>query len=143
VTGLAFMGMVLQMGCMILIAVPILLGRFAFLLAVRAHPEQASAGFEVAVSTQWETIVAGLVASFWIGKWIARKAPERELVVYAGIWFIAHILWIPMVVVITGGSQMLPSMFDLAMDIVGTMGGALCTFAGVKRMRRKLSSASV
>jgi hypothetical protein len=138
------MGMVLQIVFMILIAIPIFLGRFAFLLAVRSHPEQASAGFDAVVLTApWESIVAFCVASFLIGKWIARKAPGRELVVYAGVWLIAHLLWIPMVLAMSGGSQILPSLSELAMDIVGTVSGALCTFAGVKRMRRKRSSASV
>jgi hypothetical protein len=144
VTGLAFRGMFRQIVCMILVVVPIFLVRFAFLITLRSHPEQGSVGFTVAaVSSPWESIVAFLVASFLIGKWIARKAPEGELVVYVGIWFIAHFLWLPMVMVISGGSQMLPSLSDLAIDIVATVGGALCAFAGVKRMRRKLSSASV
>jgi len=92
-------------------------------------------------SPGWEYMFAFLVASYFIGKWLARRAPQKELAVYVGVWFVAHILWIPMLVLIPGLNQSVPSLSDLAMDIVATVIGGLCVFAGVRSMRRRMAPA--
>jgi len=128
VTGLALLGLFLQMFYMIVIQVPIVLLHLGI-------------GRRSVESPGWEYMFAFLVASYFIGKWLARRAPQKELAVYVGVWFVAHILWIPMLVLIPGLNQSVPSLSDLAMDIVATVIGGLCVFAGVRSMRRRMAPA--
>jgi len=128
VTGLALLGLFLQMFYMIVIQVPIVLLHLGI-------------GRRSVESPGWEYMFAFLVASYFIGKWLARRAPQKELAVYVGVWFVAHILWIPMLVLIPGLNQSVPSLADLAMDIVATVIGGLCVFAGVRSMRRRMAPA--
>ena len=128
VTGLALLGLFLQMFYMLVIQVPIVLLHLGI-------------GRRSVESPGWEYMFAFLVASYFIGKWLARRAPQKELAVYVGVWFVAHILWIPMLVLIPGLNQSVPSLSDLAMDIVATVIGGLCVFAGVRSMRRRMAPA--
>ena len=126
VTGLALLGLFLQMFYMIVIQVPIVLLHLGI-----GRPSVESPG--------WEYMFAFLVASYFIGKWLARRAPQKELAVYVGVWFVAHILWLPMLALIPGLYQSAPSLADLTMDIVATVIGGLCVFAGVRSMRRRMA----
>ena len=126
VTGLALLGLFLQMFYMIVIQVPIVLLHLGI-------------GRRSVESPGWEYMFAFLVASYFIGKWLARRAPQKELAVYVGVWFVAHILWIPMLALIPGLNQSVPTLADLAMDIVATVIGGLCVFAGVRSMRRRMA----
>jgi hypothetical protein len=126
VTGLALLGLFLQMFYMLVIQVPIVLLHLGI-------------GRRAVESPGWEYMFAFLVASYFIGKWLARRAPQKELAVYVGVWFVAHILWIPMLGLIPGLNQSVPSLSDLAMDIVATVIGGLCVFAGVRSMRRRMA----
>ena len=126
VTGLALLGLFLQMFYMLVIQVPIVLLHLGI-------------GRRAVESPGWEYMFAFLVASYFIGKWLARRAPQKELAVYVGVWFVAHILWIPMLALIPGLNQSVPTLADLAMDIVATVIGGLCVFAGVRSMRRRMA----
>ena len=138
VTGLALLGLFLQMFYMLVIQVPIVLLHLGLSTARRPVPSQP-AEFNFAATAGWEYMFAFLVASYFIGKWLARRAPQKELAVYVGVWFVAHILWIPMLALIPGLNQSVPTLADLAMDIVATVIGGLCVFAGVRSMRRRMA----
>jgi len=84
-----------------------------------------------------ESCIAFAMASFLLGKWLAKRTPNQELAVYAVIWFIVHILWIPLNLLATGGGQAIPGPGDLIMDVVATILGILFTAAGVKRFQRR------
>jgi hypothetical protein len=138
-SGLAALGLILQFFYALLIVTPIAVAHIVIVLALQQP--RGAAGFDVYENPVWEAAIAFMIASFFLGKWIARRAPQRELVVYAVIWFIGHIIWIPMNVVFTGGVQVLPTLFELTMDAVGTAAGFLFVLAGIKRMRRKMAAA--
>jgi len=146
-SGLGLVGLLLLIIYAVLFMIPITLAHFAIAVArfqapPGTPPGTGEVGFAVAgLSSVWESAVAFMIATFFLGKWLARRAPQRELVVYAVIFFVAHVLWIPINIAFPVGEQVLPTPFDVAMDVVGTVVGLLFFFAGVRRQRRKMTLA--
>jgi hypothetical protein len=142
VTGLALLGMLLHMFYIIVIQVPIILlhlGLSGELSTARRPVPSEPAEFNFTATAGWEYMFAFLVASYLIGRWLAKRAPQRELAVYVGVWFVAHMLWIPMLMLIPGLTFPVPSLSDLAMDVAATVIGGLGVFAGVRSMRRRMA----
>ena len=139
-TGMAVVGALIQAIYTILLMLGIVFGHVAVMVVLGLGTEGTFLDLDPGPSVlawEMESMAAFLVASFFLGKWLARKAPQRELAVYATIWFIFHLLWIPSLLISTGGAQILPTVVpDVLMDIVATVLGGMCTLLGVKRVRR-------
>jgi len=139
-TGMAVMGALIQAIYTILLMLGIVFGHAAVMVVLGLGTEGTFLDLDSGPSMipwQMESIVAFLLASFFLGKWLARKAPQRELAVYVTIWFIFHLVWIPGLLLGTGGAQVLPAVVpDVLMDIISTAVGGMCTLLGVKRVRR-------
>jgi hypothetical protein len=141
-TGLALLGLLVQVFYTLLFDIPIAVFRLGVLLERRPASPAPPAGFDAAVASGvgWEYFFVFLIASFCVGRWIAKRAPGRELVVVVAIWFTSHIVWIPVMALTTDGGGILPSLADLAANVVATVIGALVTFAGIKSMRRRMAT---
>jgi hypothetical protein len=140
--GLAFVALLLQTAYMVGIGLCVAFMHLAFgLYSLRSNfpPGIAEVGFDVATffPRMLEAIAVFLVTSYFTGKWIARRAPQRELTVYVAVWFLVHLMWIPLQFLASGGVRILPSLPEVAADLLGTVGGFLFAFAGVRRVRRR------
>ena len=142
ITGLGLVGLLVQIFYMILIEVPLVLLRLGLAMKRLTVAREPTAGFETTVnSPAWEYTLVFLFVSFLIGRWVARRAPGKELVVYATIWVTAHILWIPVLNLIPSAGQTLPTLRDLGLDVIATAIGGLAALVGVRSMRRRLPAA--
>jgi hypothetical protein len=140
VTGIACLALLLQSVYMIGISLWLAFMRLAFALTSNSNtpPVAGDPGFDIATFSplMLEAMAIFFVTSYFIGKWIARRAPQRELAVYVAVWFLAHLIRIPLQFLTTGGVQA-PGLSDLAAYLLATVGGFLSAFVGVTRVRRQ------
>jgi hypothetical protein len=136
-TGLAIGFSVVGFLYVLLMSAFLLFIRFAFSL------EASRRGVPWTTYPLIEATLAFLWASYVSGKWLARKAPQRELAVYATSFVIVRLLLFAILLLSPSGTGTRVGDGDVMMDVMLTAGGTLCAFAGIKRARNKLRSASV
>jgi hypothetical protein len=127
VTGLALVGIILQSVCMSAISLVIAI----CFLEARVAVVDASGIRHDSVS-EWAIVGVFLFTSFFLGKWLAKWAPQRELAVYVVIQLISLLPWILTLWFRIGPPVGAP---NWAVQILSTILGVACTFAGIRRMR--------
>jgi magnesium-transporting ATPase (P-type) len=142
ITGMASLSLLLFFGWMLAAMMGIVIVHMILVVTTGWGSLDTYVGAESNPSSDWlwllESMAAFLIASFLFGRWLAKRMPQRELAVYAVVWFISHIIGVPMVLLFTGGTQYMPGLRDLLMEIPATVGGTLFTLAGVRRVRRRM-----
>ena len=139
-TGMAFLGFILFFFWMLVMMTGLVILRMTLIVTLGWGSLETYLKVEQSSDPIWllESMAAFLITSFLFGRWLAKRVPQRELVVYAIVWFISHTLWIPMSLLITGETLPRPGLTDLLMTIPSTVLGAFFTLAGVRQVRRRL-----
>jgi hypothetical protein len=144
VIWLAFYGTVVQTAYFLVVMLSFAIGTAGLFIGAMAlgvnaewmQMQEAGIYLVVFYLVMFEMLFSFVVMSILYGKWLARKAPHRELAVYVVFWilFVAPFVAIPLILPST-------TMFGLGLDMLlnalTTVLGTIFTFVGIERARKQ------
>jgi hypothetical protein len=92
---------------------------------------------QVAILGTVESMMAFAVGVFLFGPWLVKRAPRRELPVYVICWLLFQVVWLALLLFRPAGILSIGFAYELSMNALSTVLGAVLTFLGVILARRR------
>jgi hypothetical protein len=80
-------------------------------------------------------VLSSLAAAYLFGRWLVRKAPNRELPVYGIAWAITQAVWLLIIRNTPGAITAYGPTGDLIELVFMSVGCTICIFAGIARIK--------
>ena len=82
------------------------------------------------------------LGSLFLGMWLAKRCPQRELAVYLTSWILFQAVWVALLLTVPSAVLVFGLGPNIVMDLVATVMCTAFAFAGIERRRRRQAAAA-